>query len=196
MGKQLSVTEKGKSQVAKKLFITDENLKHRKGKKAFLTVNGVHRLVYSSGVMWQKYDCVHKSGDYYLNSDDSLIGTTHTMVTDLGDEVYGDYEFSPSEGFVGIDPITVESDDDAIGRYIVEPYEVYLIIDMWHTETADLCGKYKDSYSCGSTSYGTIEAEEGALPESGTLKDGSANDSYCILDINGTLYYYIRATEN
>ena len=195
MGKQLSVTEKGKSQVAKKLFITDENLKHRKGKKAFLTVNGVHRLVYSSGIKWAKYNCEVESGDYSLNSDNSLIGTTHLMKTNIGDEVYGGYEFSRSEGFVGIDPITVESEDDAIGRYIVEPNKVYLIIDMWNTETADMCGRYNDSYSQGSILYGTVEAEEGELPESGVLVDGSATGDYCVLKINDNYYYYVRGEE-
>lgn len=192
MGKKLAVTVGAIHKLAKKAFFTGEDLLHHKVKKAFLTKDGVHRLVYSSGIKWAKYNCEVESGDYYLNSDNSLIGTTHLMKTNIGDEVYGGYEFSPSEGFVGIDPITVESEDDAIGRYIVEPYEVYLIIDMWHTETADMCGQYNDSYSQGSILYGTLEAEEGELPENGVIVDGSPTDKYCVLEINGAYYYYLR----
>ena len=192
MKKQLAFTDSDKKhRITKKLFVTDQDKRQRKIKKLFRTVNGIFQLIYSSGVIWEKYNCVHESGDYYLDSDNSLIGTTNLMKTNIGDEVYGGYEFSPSEGFVGIDPVIVESEDNAIGRYIVEPYEVYLIIDMWNTETADMCGKYEDSYSQGSTSYGTIEVDDGELPESGTLIEGSYADGYCVLEIRGTYFYYV-----
>jgi hypothetical protein len=63
---------------------------------------------------------------------------------------------------------------------------------MWHTKTVDTCGQYKDSYSQGSTLYGTLEVEDGELPESGTLIEGSATESYCVLLVDSNHYYYVR----
>jgi hypothetical protein len=48
------------------------------------------------------------------------------------------------------------------------------------------------SYSKGSTSYGLVTAPEGSFPEGGTLIEGSATGSYCILLVNGTYYYYVK----
>ena len=50
MGKQLAITENREHLIGKKLYITDANGVHRKGVKAYLTVNGVHILCYKGGV--------------------------------------------------------------------------------------------------------------------------------------------------
>lgn len=50
MGKQLAITENSKHLIGKKLYITDANGVHRKGVKAYLTVNGVHCLCYKGDV--------------------------------------------------------------------------------------------------------------------------------------------------
>ena len=94
MGKQLSVTEKGKSQVAKKLFITDENLVHRKAKKAFLTKDGTHRLVYSSGTVWEKWECDVYTRTYAVHTKTSyMVGNTTTDSLSVDDCIYKDYSF-------------------------------------------------------------------------------------------------------
>ena len=51
----------------------------------------------------------------------------------------------------------------------------------------------KTIYSKGTTSYGTISAETGTLPETGTLYSGSASDDYCIIEVDGTYYYYVKS---
>ena len=48
-----------------------------------------------------------------------------------------------------------------------------------------------ESWSVGSTSYGTITASEGELPEEGTLVKGSLEEGYCVLQVGSTYYYYI-----
>ena len=48
------------------------------------------------------------------------------------------------------------------------------------------------TYSKGDTFYEIVSVAKGTLPESGTLIEGSATDSYCIIDIDGTYYYYVK----
>lgn len=202
MGKQLAITENGKHIIGKKLFITDENLKHRKGKKAFLTVGGVHRLVYSSGVEWAKYSCNYTEGEYYeIDASGSDFGSYagHYMT------LYDSYEFSSSEGYYGVGATEYYFADDlssAIGKYLIDEYEVCQITSLvrnttgsgtmdWEYDFVARCERVKENFQQGSKSYGTIEAEEGALPEEGTLIEGSVADGYCVLEINGTYYYYV-----
>ena len=47
-------------------------------------------------------------------------------------------------------------------------------------------------YSQGDTLYDTITVDDEVLPEEGTLIDGSATGSYCVLKIGGNYYYYVR----
>lgn len=48
MGRQLAVTVNAVHRVGTKMYLTDSNLTHRKVKKAYLTVGGVHKLCYKS----------------------------------------------------------------------------------------------------------------------------------------------------
>lgn len=49
------------------------------------------------------------------------------------------------------------------------------------------------TYSKGSTSYGTVQALPGELPEEGTFVSGSATGSYCVVKVGSTNYYYTKA---
>lgn len=210
MGKQLSVTEKGKSQVAKKLFITDENLKHRKGKKAFLTVNGIHQLVFSSGTKWAKYNCstieVPTSYTQVSSSGKWSIGDTQTT-RQFRLSYYTGYYFSSSDGFVGTGYNGADSWEEVpqgifyrLSEEIVWKKVSCAPIDdgssafvevTW--ECVGLCeAETKTVYKQGSTFYGTIEVEDGELPEAGELIEGSPTDEHCVLVINGEHFYYVR----
>lgn len=210
MGKQLAITENGKHIIGKKLFITDNNLIYRKAKKAFLTVGGVHRLVYSSSVMWKKFssDVETKTESTYTETSYG-VGDTTTDSLSLDSDLYRDYSFWEYKGFSGKGSIYKAGNSDGafadwvVGMYIVYTTEVYKIISL-DSENGDVtceiiaaCAEEvveETIYIQGSTSYGTIEADEGALPESGTLIDGSVEEGHCVLDIEGVCYYYVVDT--
>lgn len=215
MGKHIAVTDNGVHKNGKKVFLTDTNRVHRKVKKMFLTKDGVHRLVYSSGTKWLKYSCNTGSsfGDYTQVDTDSSgnsIGDT-TTATAYMITYSADYNFSPSEGFsmagfIGQADNVVEL--GSVSGYIVGVTEVWSILSVdiireypdgsftaeVSSELVALCEPSEETttYSKGSKSYGVIEVEDGVLPEGGELIAGSANDSHCVLSINGILYYYER----
>lgn len=214
MSKRLTVTANGQHKVGKKLFYTDKNLIHRKGKKAFLTVNGVHRLVYSSGTTWHKYNCEiqYDVAYHYERSteSDKLIGTTNTRRLHYSNTLCREYGFSDRLGFVQVGQAfhfaSIESvGNAAIGAYILNtPTEAQKIISIDSFEgnyyyvtyeIVDACEIFGTvtvaGYTKGSTSYGKIEVEEGTSPEAGTLIRGSVEEGRCVLEIDGTYYYYL-----
>ena len=215
MGKQIAVTENGKHKIGKKLLLTDENKIHRKVRKAFLTRNGVHRLVYSSGTRWKKYDCDESSefGGYVevsTNSSGVSVGDTDTSQW-WSITYHSDYIFSSAEGFISAGYWGQASTVNELGS--VSGYIIYTE-EVWEIVSVDVLREYGDGsftaevtmqlvalcepgeentiYVQGSTYYGEYEAEEGVLPEEGTLVEGSATDSYCIIDVDDTYYYYVR----
>jgi hypothetical protein len=232
MGKQLLITHNNQLISGKELFITDENSIYRKAKKAFLTVDGVHKLVYAleEGVKWTKYNCNIETEYTFVQVStrpySATIGDTMSM-TCTNRDAASQYYWDRTEGFtVGNDVyINTSSESSAakgIGYYIGRVYinsgsyskvkEVWQIIslDSYYQETTEtgrivghatytikavaLCEieSSTDYYKPGKTSYGTIIASEGSLPEEGTLIDGSATDAYCVLLIDTIYYYYVK----
>lgn len=199
MGKQLVITENGKHNIGKKLFITDNNRVHKKGKKAFLTVGGVHRLVYSSGVKWEKWSCEIVAGRYEATEPNTQYMNEWL---DSSIPLYDSYEISSESGYYGVGLNTFSINDDlteAIGKYRVTDERVVEIESLttnghYFSYEGIKVGEityFDPTYSKGTTLVATIEVEEGALPESGTLIEGSAEDGYCVLEIGGTYYYYV-----
>lgn len=215
MSKRLTVTAKGQHKIGKKLFYTDKNLIHRKGKKAFLTVGGVHRFVYSSGTTWHKYNCEiqYDVDARYERSNESekLVGTTNTCRLHYSDTLFRDYTLNNYLGFVQVGMAfrfaSIESvGSTPIGAYIINSdyteAQKIISIDSFEEEyyyvtyeIVDACENFSTTtiagYTKGPTSYGKVEAEEGTLPEAGTLISGSVEEGHCVLDIEGTYYYYI-----
>ena len=220
MSKRLTVTADGQHKKAKKLFFTDENLIHREGKKAFLTEGGVHRLVYSSGTTWNKYSCEiqYNVDTHYERTDESnkLIGTTGTCSRHYSDTLIRDYEFSYYLGFVQVGMAFHFSNIESVGNTPIGAYIIhYSSTEVWKIisvdrfvnnlyyvtyEIVDACEEFTNTtiegYTKGATSYGEIEAEEGALPEDGTLIMGSVEEGRCVLEVNGEYYYYITSEDD
>lgn len=225
MGNKLAVTDNGKHKIAKKLFLTDENHVHRKARKAFLTKDGVHRLVYSSGTIWEKYNCeIFVEGGDYKEVPAYGGGNSYYNTTTI--TCYDSYDFSTEDGYSGIGEGTYNLPADSssvIGKYMVSKYRDYARdilcssverIDSFSSQGDDdwpssapsgytRCIKYtrvalseetplEYSYEQGYAHYGTIEVEDGELPENGELIEGSAKNSYCVLRIDGEYYYYVR----
>lgn len=212
MSKRLAVTANGTHKIGKKLFCTDKNLVHRKAKEAFITQGGIHRLVFSSGTVWKKWSCKveEPTSTIYTKTAEGVGGITTDSLS-VDSIIYADYSFWEHGGFegegsryqVGSDQGTIT--DWIVGYYIVYETEVYKIISL-DSEDGDVTCEIVDAceeetvieettYSKGSITYGPLEAEEGELPESGVLVDGSATGDYCVLKINDNYYYYVRGEE-
>ena len=212
MGNKIAVTDNGVHKIGKKLFLTDENLVHCKVKKGFITQNGVHRLVYSSGAKWKKYSC------YQDEVPTSYIRVSSTDEWSIGDTEVGHYyslhyddgySFSSSDGFISTGSGEAESmeeipsvcyrvSDEMVWKMIsctpIEDPSYSAFVEVtW--ECVDLCvgDETEMVYMQGDTFYGTIEVEDGELPEEGELLDGSPTELYCVLFCaDGYEYFYVR----
>ena len=212
MSKRLAVTKDGRHKIGKKLFFTNENLVHRKVKKAFITQGGAHRLVFSSGTVWEKWSCKveEDTSTIYTKTAEGVGGIASDSLS-VDSIIYQDYSFWVYGGFEGKGSMYHAGDNEGkitdriVGYYIVYETEVYKIISV-DSENGDVTCEIVDAceeetviaettYSKGSITYGTLEAEEGELPEDGVLVDGSATDDHCVLEINGNYYYYVRGEE-
>lgn len=208
MGTKIAVTKNGVHKIGKKLFLTDENHVHRKAKKAFLTKDGVHRLVYSSGTAWEKWECDVYTRTYADHTRTSyMVGNTTTDSLSFDMLLYENYDFDRWDGFGGAGNAhhATYADgtfgDFVIGYYIVYETEVYKITSLNKTngsvtcvivDACDVESYTEHEYRKGSDYFGTVEAEEGALPEAGELVDGSPTGAYCVLYLTDDYYYYVR----
>lgn len=209
MKKQLAFTDSDKKhRITKKLFVTDQDKRQRKIKKLFRTVNGIFQLIYSSGIIWEKYNCytveVPISYTQVSSSGRWSIGDTQTArYSSLS--YYTGYYFSSSDGFVGTGYNRADSWEEVPSSFYMLSNEiVWKMLSCTPIEDGGsafvevtwkcvgLCEAETETvYKQGSTSYGTIEVEDGELPESGTLIKGSYADGYCVLEIRGTYFYYV-----
>lgn len=209
MGTKIAVTENGVHKIGKKLFLTDENHIHRKAKKAFLTKDGVHRIVYSSGTVWEKWECYVYTRTYAVHTKTSyMVGNTTTDSLSVDDYIYKDYSFWTYSGFEGegsqyrVGDSNGNIRDWIVGYYIVYETEVYKITSLDDAngsvtcvivDACDVEEIVERTYQKGNDSFGTVEAEEGALPEAGELIEGSPTGEYCVLCFSGDNYfYYVR----
>ena len=208
MGKKLAATKDGKHKIVKKVFITGEDLLHHKIKKIFRTTNGLHRIVYSSGVKWSKYDCresTEVTGYKQVNSTSLWsVGDTDTRRYYRLNYCDG-YYFSSAQGFVGTgyhvatDASEVPSSGYTVGDEIAWQMISCTPIDNGGSTIAEvtwecigLCIADKETvYVQGETSYGTLEVEEGMLPEEGLLIEGSYAAGYCVRYLNDDYFYYV-----
>lgn len=207
MGNKIAVTDSGKHKIGKKLFLTDENLVHRKAKKAFLTKDGVHRLVFSSGTVWEKYNGQFSTWYEKINwyNKRMNLGSWSSPET-----FYGSYEFSSENGVSMMDEAKFNLNEDVnsiVGMYLEEAlseddeWAVWVVTEAgyddygnwyyWY-ETVLSYGRY-EGWERGDYFFGIVEAEEGELPEEGALEDGSPAGEYCVLYCeDDRCYYYVR----
>lgn len=196
MGNHIAITKNGKHKIGRKLFITDENKKHRRVKKGFLTVGGVHKLVFAAGRNWVKYSCNFVPAHY---AETGAGGHFESDWLDSEMFLYNTYDFSASKGYTGTAGGYYSAGEEAVGKYKVDEDRVIKITELtekigsilhYTGVVAATCERVEDAYSKGSTSYGSTFADEWELPEVGTLIAGSVAEGYCVLEIGGVKYYY------
>lgn len=164
-----------------------------------------------TSVTWSKYSVNAIAHSEYVET-----ATTPTPMenvsywSDSNFTLYTGYKFSSAFGYSGTGGVQVNG-ANASGYYHVSNTEVVSIGEMVSESPSDdgtynicyysatleaqatLVEKYL-TYNKGTTSYGEISAENGAVPEGGTLIDGSVTGSYCVVTVNGTNYYYEKVT--
>lgn len=162
-----------------------------------LRANG--ELIWSALTKWAKYSCEITEAHY---EDTEVSDLYINSWYDSSIPLYDSFEFSAEVGYIGIDLTTFGINDDlteAVGKYHVTDERVVEITSLvkdnsWFDYEGTKVRErtyFDTTYSKGATSYGTVEAETGALPEDGTLIEGSVADGYCVLEIDGTYFYYV-----
>ena len=168
----------------------------------------------SFGVTWKKYNCdVTTKKDKYIETTQN-IGKTSTIQNGepkISEQewqkstFYTGYTFSQTDGYKGTGAVRL-NDPDSVGYYEINSSSqvwkvtsvVYVKEDTtyrYHNVTSELVaectgGSTYTYYNKGSTLYGEITVDEGALPEDGTILKGSATGSYCVVKVGSTTYYY------
>lgn len=180
-----------------------------------LRANG--KLIWSAMVKWAKYNCIVNTTTTYVYEEVTPSGKTESL-SFYRMHVAANYYFDKDVGFYASAQTVYTTEAEVnqwlaegriVGEYIVYSGRVYEILSVDSVVTGatgkmtcTITGKVvaecestatttETTYAKGSVSYGTIEAEEGSLPEEGTLIEGSVADGYCVLEINGTYFYYI-----
>lgn len=170
-----------------------------------------------SKVKWQKYNCTYTS-KWTQSQPNTTVG--RTIKVNFGNSLttYQTTSFSSSAGLSGSSArntsITSSSTKSSVsnailGRYYLEQKEtehnaIYISQVVNYSKQSIYAnimiqGSVKNkatkttTYKKGSTSYGTLQADEGTVPEGGTLCDGSLDGSYCVAKVGSTYYYYVKA---
>lgn len=188
----------------------------RKIKQGYVGVNGIARSTFPSFVTWRKYDCnVITSSSYYREVEPSSDYGGYYAQDGSQIPAYDDYEFSSEDGYTGVGETTYIMPyalSNIIGHYSVDrtnvrlfdsyieegdpdwpldsPYGYTYYFYMMPVAECERVDGDEDSYEQGDTYYGTIEADEGELPEDGELVDGDVDGFYCVLYFPGDGYYY------
>ena len=152
-------------------------------------------------VTWAKYNCT--KGNTYAEATPSSGTTQKTYSTGATVSACSSYSFSETQGYTGNATAYSVGNSSLEGKYIVSPTSVLLITNWGYTMSNNVINGYvltrrevaaaevvDTFYTKGDTLYNEISAEYGQLPENGTLISGSAEDDYCVIQINGTNYYY------
>lgn len=202
MGKKAYIGEQGTAQQARKIYVGD-GVAHLV-KKAYLgDENGIARLVFTNGPAWLKYSC-NTSTTY--ERTDARVGETDTYTLWDRGALFTEYKFDESYGFAGLDwdhYVTFDDASQAAGAYCFSSEAVWQlgsiveVLDQYgdtkgYTYETSCVGSAEEhtEYSKGSTSYGTIYAEEGQQPEAGqVLEHGS--DHYVVRTTSGTYWYQL-----
>lgn len=176
--------------------------------KAYVNANGAARQYFAAGIPWRKWSCrVETCYDYTW--DDRDVGSTRSFTVSGGSVWFtttGGYTFDSEDGFSADYGNYGRTDPaDMVGRYSVVDDEVrqWTVCeitddDRYYLEwevVASASYTTWDSYEKGDTDYGIVYAPEGALPEEGTVWNGSAHTDSCVVQVDGTCYYYEKVTE-
>lgn len=193
----------------------------RRVKSGYVSADNVVKNVFRPSVVWKKYNAtlgnVYVMGAPYTVTNYNIVDSYTSGYTTGYAETYSSYTFSSTDRFKGVGEKSTavygqtvsELNSELEGRYYVSSFGSSLIritavtsieapTDSTSYYTARVTGECtptteKNAYLMGSTSYGEITVPEGQLPEEGTLIEGSADDNYCVLQVNGIYYYYEKA---
>lgn len=167
----------------------------RKLKKCYIGVDGIARATWG-GVTWRKYNCTTSTT---YTEDTANIGFSSTMSYSgvTTSTFYSSCSFSRSSGYSLTGAVTLAI-ENSVGYYVGHSNQVFQITGVTKhssnqftcsTKCVGTCWSFT-SYNKGTTFYGEITADEDVLPEEGKLVNGSIDGDYCVINVNGTNYYY------
>lgn len=165
-------------------------------------------IVIESGVKWEKFDCVVETTTAWTRDTNGSDVRTYLSLSTANEMIWNKRYFDSSRGLYGLGQTGIDFSDPTsfVGKYYVTKdgtmsgeiaactsvggsATVYGVnLTSVHNATAEEL----TTFSQGTTSYGIATITEGELPEEGTLIEGSADGDYCVLDVGGTYYYYVR----
>jgi hypothetical protein len=170
----------------------------RKLKKGYIGVNGIARATWG-GVTWKKYNC---NVIQYYQRDSNFSGIEYSAHIGLNTAVfYSDYIFSESSGF-GLTGRVEMSPENSVGYcYGCSDTRINKITSVTKSSSGGWDIKYKTVDNCTLyTQYRAgeyideVTVDEESLPEEGTLRVGSIEGDYCVINVNGTNYYYEKVS--
>jgi hypothetical protein len=152
------------------------------------------------GVKWLKFDCKVTTKTTYTETIPMELKLNINHPANEPTYSYSDYYFTTDSGFSGGTNIRHENGRNMYGYHVTDT-NVYIYendkVDSgtgWITyncrNVAHADKTVTTIYSKGDTIYAPIYIDDNELPESGQLIEGSANDSYCVIKVDGTIYYY------
>lgn len=165
-------------------------------------------IVIESGVKWEKFDCVVGTTTAWTRDTNGSDLRAYLSFSAANTMVWNNRYFDSKRGLYGSDQTGIDFSDitSFVGRY-------YVTTDGTMSGKIDTCAFVAGSTAVcgvnltsvhnataeelttfyqGTTSYGIVTITEGELPEEGTLIEGSADGDYCVLDVGGTYYYYVK----
>lgn len=223
MAKSAYLGVSGKARKVMKMYIGIDGKARKVKKVYIGGSDNKARLCWSSGVTWKKYKCnvyTNTYGEYIQSTGDVGRTTSYTVsFTEedyyngvISESAYNGYTFSSSNGFSGEGgvnaPVTMLDGAYSVSRTHVYQYSVEYVGGAWTDSSADfkmtmrvtktcVAHAYYDSYSYNTYSKSTyiedVTADAGAVPGGGSVVEGSATGSYCVVYSNGTYYYYVKA---
>lgn len=154
------------------------------------------------GVKWLKYSCNAVTTKTYSQKPPEYVTPGYaprTRTNSSSYSVYTGYTFSEKSGFEGTGHTMCrgnalsgyyEVSDTQVVRYANETNNGNGTTNYSCPIIAEASEYSKTTYSKGGTDYGAVYVDKNELPESGQLIEGSASGSYCVIKVNGTIYYY------
>lgn len=165
-------------------------------------------IAIESGVKWEKFDCVVETTTTWTRDTNGSDVRTYFNISIANEMIWNARYFDSNRGLYGSDQAGIDFSDitSFVGKYYVKTDGTMsgkidtcsmvagstTVCGVNLTSVHNATAEELTTFSQGTTSYGIATIAEGELPEEGTLIEGSADGDYCVLDVGGTYYYYVR----
>ena len=142
----------------------------------------VEGYIYRFGTSLSAYSDYTLEYDGYYGNFISMTITSTTSQSEVEDFITGAYELRDNGNWALVYRY------DGVHSFSVDDNSIGIEFDL-----TEIASAYPENiYFNQGVFISSIAVPEGELPEDGTLVEGSADGTYCVLEVNGTHYYYTR----